>query len=104
MSLSDGSVRICQRCFSVTVWGVRYHVLSLPDEVVEEMDFETHLEVQFLTMNCYLHEERLREEAEARRLAAIRHREWIIRFAGMMSSILHKQEEEEKKAEEESSS
>ncbi|KAL1802742.1 hypothetical protein ACET3Z_031389 [Daucus carota] len=78
---------------TVTIDGVSYGILDIPDDIWVEMDWDYRIPIMFMQMDHYLEQERLEEE----RRAALRKQEWMIRFAGMMTAKLKQQKEDEDK-------
>ncbi|KAL1803522.1 hypothetical protein ACET3Z_032169 [Daucus carota] len=78
---------------TVTIDGVSYGILDIPDDIWVEMDWDYRIPIMFMQMDHYLEQEWLEEE----RRAALRKQEWMIRFAGMMTAKLKQQKEDEDK-------
>lgn len=78
---------------TVTIDGVSYGILDIPDDIWVEMDWDYRIPIMFMQMDHYLEQERLEEE----RRAALRKQEWMIRFAGMMTAKLKQQKKDEDK-------
>ncbi|KAL1809269.1 hypothetical protein ACET3Z_026259 [Daucus carota] len=78
---------------TVTIDGVSYGILDIPDDIWVEMDWDYRIPIMFMQMDHYLERERLEEE----RRAGLRKQEWMIRFAEMMTAKLKQQKEDEDK-------
>ena len=79
---------------TVTIDGVSYGILDIPDDIWVEMDWDYRIPIMLMQTDHYLEWERLEEE----RRATLRKKEWMIRFAGIMAAKLKQQKEDEDKA------